>query len=163
MFRHEIAAVAAALAVVLAPPKASSQQPTVRSPKHVAATVAMVEDLPVPGVSFVVQRRPGRLPGDLILVRANATPAELSDAVRTLATARAAGGDYPITREMLRIRPQQNSAKALKDFPWTPAVLARLHKAKPRMIEGVGSVRAVAIWLPRQVRSRGAIRAPNKP
>ena len=162
MSRHLIAAVAAALAV-LAPAELSAQQPTVRSPRRVPATVAMVDSLPVRGVSFVVQRRPDRQPADLILLLPNATPADLSDAVRTLATARASGGDYPIAATTVRMRPRQKSPIARREFPWTRGTLVRLRNAKPRTVEGVGTVRAVAIWLPRQVRTGGAMGVSNNP
>jgi hypothetical protein len=163
MFRHQVAAVTAALALVCAPAEGSAQKP-VRTPKRVAATVAIVDNLPVSGVSFVVQRRPGRTPTDLILLRPSATAAEFSDAIRTLASARAADGDYPIEGATVRMRPHQNSQIARKDFAWTPGVLARLRKAKPRTVDGVGTVRAVAIWLPKQhVRSNGSLLVPRSP
>jgi len=162
VFRHHITSVAAALAVVFAPQRASTQQPRIRTPKQVVATVAMVDSLPFPGVPFVVQRRPDRTPRDLILVRASATPNELSDAVWTLLNARRAGGDYPIAKAMVRMRPGQQSPKLRKQFPGTPGVLGRLHSAKPRAIEGIGTARAVAIWLPRQGHSSGST-GPKKP
>ncbi|HEY9230212.1 MAG TPA: hypothetical protein VIP11_26400 [Gemmatimonadaceae bacterium] len=125
------------------------------------ATVAIVDDLPVPGVPFVVQRRPDRKPADLILLRASATPAELSDAVRTLLTARQSGGDYPITKATVRMRPHQKSGNARQEFRWANQLLTRLRAAKPRRVDGAGTVRAVALWLPKQVRPGGQIGLPK--
>ncbi|MFL5613549.1 MAG: hypothetical protein ACJ796_07815 [Gemmatimonadaceae bacterium] len=123
----------------------------------------MLDSLPVPGVSFLVQRRPGNAPNDLILIRADATPAELSDAVRTLATARSAAGDYPFERMTIRMRPHQHSQIARQAIPWTNGVLARLRNAKPKSLAGVGTVRAVAIWLPKQQSTGGALGIPRHP
>jgi len=155
MLTRRIAVVGMALALVLAPQEGRTQ--VVRARRQVPATVAMVDSLPIPGVPFVVQRRPDQMPRDLILVRASATPDELSDAVWTLLTARLADGDYPATRAMVRMRPQQHSPAARKQFPGTPGILARLRKANPRAIEGIGNARAVAIWLPRQAHRAGAL------
>ena len=163
MLRHHAAALAAAVAAIFAATDVPAQQPTVRKPQHVAATVAMVDEVPVPGAPFVVQRRPGATPADLILIRPSATAAELSDAVRTLATARAASGDYPLVPGIVRMRPNQKWQAVRKELPWTHGVLARLRNAQPRSIEGVGTVRAVAIWLPKQTRGSGALGAPKKP
>jgi hypothetical protein len=156
MVKHHTA-FGAAIAVLLTALSAGAQQPTARAPGRVPATVALVDNLPVSGVSFVVQRRPGRTPTDLILLRKSATAAELSDAVRTLATARSAGGDYPMEGATVRMRAHQKSEIRRMELPWTRAVLARLHRAKPRTVEGVGTVPAVAIWLPRQVPRGGQV------
>jgi hypothetical protein len=145
MFKHRFAAAALALGIALVPARGKGQQPTVRSPQRVVATVAIVDSLPVPGVPFVVRRRPDRRPIDLILLRANATPADLSDAVRTLLTARQSGGDYPMMPATVRMRPHQTSAVARRDFPWAQQLLDRLRKAKPRPVDGAGTVRAVAL------------------
>jgi hypothetical protein len=156
-------AVALLLVMVFAPAAGSAQQPAARKAIRVPATVAMVDRLPVPDAPFVVQRRPTGRPMDLILVRSTTTPAELSDAVRTLATARATGGDYPFERATVRIRPQQKVQTARSEFPWTHGVLARLRNAKPQPIDGVGTVPAVAIWLPRQKQSFGPLSIPKNP
>lgn len=162
--RKCLATAAVLAAIVLSVPAVGqSQAAKVKAAPKIAATVALVDSLPVAGVPFVVQRRPGRMPLDLILLRASTTPAELSDAVRTLATARQSGGDFPLEAATIRIRPHQSAGKTRKEFPWAGQTLARLRKAKPQPVDGVGTVPAVAIWLPRQIRVGGGERAPTKP
>jgi hypothetical protein len=155
MFSHRIAVVSATVALVFiaerAPAQGSTRGPSVRFP----VTVALVDSLPVPGVSFVVQRRADLTPADLILVRVGTNPAEVSDAIRTLITARQASGDLPATTATIRMRPQQRTQSGRREFPWSPRVLADLRRAPPRTIPGVGNVRAVDIWLPSQARRSG--------
>lgn len=152
MSTHRIAVVSAALALLLIPDATPAQARRSRAPVRFPATVAIVDRLPVPGVSFVVQRRPDLTPSDLILLRASATPAEVSDAVRALLTARQVSGDLPTTTATIRLRPRQESQFKRRDLPWTPRVLADLRRATTRTIPGVGTVRAVDIWLPSQAR-----------
>lgn len=163
MSRHHVPTFTAAVALVFAPGSVSTQQPTARTPQRVQATIAMVDSLPVPGAPFVVQRRPDRTPADLVLVRTTASSAELSNAVRTLVAARAAGGDYPVVSGIVRMRPHQQSRGVPKQLPWAAGVLRRLRSANPDTIDGIGVVRSVVIWLPKQGRSRGGIGVPNKP
>jgi hypothetical protein len=161
MSTHRIAIVTAALALLLIPDAAPAQAARSRAPARFPATVAMVDSLPVPGVSFVVQRRPDLTPSDLILVRESATPAEVSDAVRTLLTARLIGGDLPTSHATIRLRPREQSQAARREFPWTPRVLADLRRATTRSIPDVGTVRAVDIWLPSQARHDRVGLAPS--
>jgi hypothetical protein len=135
---------------------------TTRRQSRVPATVVFVDSLPVSGVPFVVNRRPDLSPADLIVLRSSATPAEFSDAVRSLLTARQAGGDLPIGAAIVRMRPHQRLQGTRPPFPWTARVLADLRGATPRAIPGLGIVRAVDIWLPRQARARGQL-GPARP
>ena len=150
-----------ALGLIIEPTLIYAQRPAGHAPRF-PATVVLVDNLPVPGASFVVTRRPDLTPADLILVHANTTPAQLSDAVRTLLAARQASGDVPITQATIRMRPQQQSQRVRKDFPWVPRVLADLRKAGGRTIPGVGRARAVDILLPSQAPKGGQLGAKER-
>ena len=129
----------------------AAQQPANRQPRRVSATVVLVDSLTQPDAPFVIVRRPGSTPADLILLRSGADAAQLSEAVRGLLTARQANGDFAPTAAIFRVRPHQRAgAIARPAFPWAPRVLNDLRRAEPREISGVGRVRAVQIWLPRQ-------------
>lgn len=152
MFIHHVV-LTAAIAVGFIAQQVGAQVSTQRSAARFAATVVLVDSLPVPNARFLVQRRPNLQPADVILVQTDANPAEVSDAVRALLTARQASGDFPTTSATIRVRPQQ----ARGAFPWSPQVLADLRRSARRNIAGVGSVRAVEIWLPSQAKRGGGM------
>lgn len=136
-------------------PATTAQQPGKGQPRRVAATVVMVDSIAQPDAPFVIVRRPGATPADLILVRSGADAAQLSDAVRGLLTARQANGDVAPAAATFRVRPHRGAGAATRrPFPWAPRVLNDLRRAEPREISGVGLVRAVEIWLPRQGHGR---------
>ena len=121
--------------------------------QRVPVTVVLVDRLPQSGSPFLVQRRPDLRPNDVILLPSDATAAALSDAVRTLLTARQVSGDSPTARVTMRMRPHRQGARvAAREFPWVHRVLADLRHSGRRDVAGVGKVRAVEIWLPRQAR-----------
>jgi hypothetical protein len=128
-------------------------------PQRVPVTVVLVDRLAHPDVPFVMQRRPDLRPQDVIVLRSDATPDQLSDAVRGLLTARQAGGDSAAAPAAMRIRPNtpaltgaNRAAASRPTLPWAPRVLADLRRAEYREVPGIGHVRAVEIWLPRQGR-----------
>jgi hypothetical protein len=129
---------------------------TAQQPRRVAATVVLLDSIAQPGAPFVLVRRPGAAPADLILVRSGVGAAQLSDAIRGLLTARKAGGDFPSAAATFRVRPR--TAAARPAYPWAQRVLNDLRRSEPREIPGVGRVRAVEIWLPRQGNGRAAPR-----
>ncbi len=131
---------------------------TAQQPRRVAATVVLLDSITQPGAPFVLVRRPGAVPADLILVHSAIGAAQLSDAIRGLLTARQAGGDFPRAAATFRVRPQQRTAAARPAYPWAQRVLNDLRRSEPREIPGVGRVRAVEIWLPRQGNGRAAPR-----
>jgi hypothetical protein len=140
-------------------PATIAQQPGAGQPRRVAATIVLLDSIAKPGAPFVVVRRPGATPADLILVRSEIGAAELSDAIRGLLTARQANGDFPDAAATFRVRPQSRTAAVARPaFPWAQRVLNDLRRAAPREIHGVGRVRAVEIWLPRQGRGQAAPR-----
>jgi hypothetical protein len=130
-----------------------------QQPRRVAATVVLLDSITQPGAPFVLVRRPGATPADLILVHSEIGAAQLSDAIRGLLTARQANGDFPNAAARFRVRPQSRTAAVARPaFPWAQRVLNDLRRAEPREIHGVGRVRAVEIWLPRQGNGRAAPR-----
>jgi hypothetical protein len=140
-------------------PAIMAQQPGARQPRRVAATVVLLDSITEPGAPFVLVRRPGATPADLILVHSEIGAAQLSDAVRGLLTARQANGDFPSTAATFRVRPPPRpAAVARPEFPWAQRVLNDLRRSAPREIQGLGRVRAVEIWLPRQGNGRAAPR-----
>jgi hypothetical protein len=155
MRRNHVPAIAAAIALLTATRDVDAQSSRVYRPARVPAAVVLVDRLPVPGAQFVVQRRPDLNHADVILLLPSAGPSELSDAVRTLITARQAGGDFPIDKATIRMRPKPGAQPARRIFPWSERVLTDLHGATPRAVSGLGTVRAIEIFLPRQQRRTG--------
>jgi hypothetical protein len=130
-------------------PTTVGQQPGQGQPRRIAATIVLVDSITQPDAPFLIVRRPGSMPADLILVRAGVNAAGLSDAIRGLLTARQANGDFASAAATFRVRPQA-SALARPAFPWAARVLNDLRRAELREISGMGRMRAVQIWLPRQ-------------
>ncbi|MDQ3605446.1 MAG: hypothetical protein M3418_04560 [Gemmatimonadota bacterium] len=136
---------------------AQQQTGSSRAPTRVPVTIALVDQLPQADAPFMVQRRPDVAPHDVILLRSTADAKQLSEAIHALLVIRQAGGDTATSRATMRMRPQQPQQGARPEFPWVPRVMADLRRAEPKQIAGVGTVRAVEIWLPPQHR-RGARR-----
>lgn len=130
----------------------TAQQPDGRRPTRVAATIVMSDSLAQLDAPFVITRQPGATPTDLIVVRSDVDPQELSDAIRGLLSARQASGDFPLAAGTFRVRPQQprKGAGQRPALPWAARVLRDLRRAEKRQIRGVGQARAIEIWLPRQ-------------
>ena len=138
---------------------AQSQQHAASSapPRRVPATIVLTDSIAQRGAEFVIVRRVGVAPHDLIVLRTGASAAHLSEAVRALIVARQAGGDRAKAPATMRVRPQESRsqrqrAAARPVLPWAPRVIADLRTAERRTIVGVGTVPAVQIWLPPQDR-----------
>lgn len=123
--------------------------------KRVAATVAVADAAPE-GARFLVKRFPGGPNSDVIVLAPDATGAELSSAVRTLLIVRQREGDVPRIKRTVRIRPGSNSIAAQAPLPWAARVLGDASRSARAVVPGVGSVRAVQIWLPGQDARRPA-------
>lgn len=135
----------------LAPTVGGAQQPGERRSQRVPATIILIDSLTQPGASFVIMRRPGSTPADVVLLRSDADAAQLSDAIRGLLTARHANGDVAPSAATFRVRPHSGRGASPRNaFPWTPRVLNDLRRAEPRPVSGFGVVRSIQIWLPRQ-------------
>lgn len=129
---------------------AQQQAASARQPTRVPVTLVLVDDLPRSEVPFLVERRPGVAPHDVILLRSDATPEQLSEAIRTLLVIRQVEGDTTSRRATMRTRLRQAHAGPRREFPWVSRVLADLRRAPPEPLAGYGEVRAVEIWLPPQ-------------
>jgi hypothetical protein len=111
--------------LLLLPAANSAQQTAGGKPTRVPVTVALVDDLTPSGVPFVIQRRPDLAPHDVILLRADATADQLSDAVRSLLVVRQAGGDTALSPATRRMRPRGPQPRGeRRALPWVPRVFA---------------------------------------
>lgn len=135
----------------------AGQEPPARRPARVPVTLVLIDRLPVGDAPFLVRRRTDVSPRDVILLRADASHVQVSEAIRTLLVARQVSGDTATHPAMLRIRPHgAGRAVSHREFPWAPRVLADLRRAELADVPGIGRVRAVQIWLPPQRVSRSA-------
>lgn len=133
-----------------------------QAPRRVPVTVVLADQLSRPDAPFVIQRRANSRPGDVIVLRSDATPSQLSDAIRALMTARQAGGDSASVTGTMRMRPHASSSAVgargrpaggrmpRNVFPWADRVLRDLRQSPVREVAGIGRVKAVEVWLPRQ-------------
>jgi hypothetical protein len=134
-----------------------AQQPAAgRRAVRVPATVALADHPLNGGAAFLIQRRAGSTPSDVILLGPGATDSTLSAAITTLLASRSIAGDVPATSAILRMRPQQSHARPHVHYPWAGRVVADLLKAPRTEVEGVGEYRALEIWLPAQHPSRAS-------
>jgi len=117
-----------------------------RRPTRVAVTVALVDQLPD---SVVILRRRNVEPLDVILLQSAADARQLSSAVYDLLTVRQVSGDTADAPSRMRVRARQRTTPR-PVLPWAARVMAHLRQAEPRQIPGIGTVRAVQIWLPPQ-------------
>ena len=136
----------AVAAVALLLPCASPGHAQARRPTRVAVTVALVDRLPD---SVVILRRKNVEPLDVILLQPGADSRQLSSAVYDLLTVRQVSGDTADAPSRLRVRAKQRPVER-PVLPWAARVMAHIRQAEPRPIPGVGTVRAVQIWLPPQ-------------
>jgi len=120
----------------------------VQAGRRVAAWVALAGE-PIPGGEpFVVLRGVGPGRDDVLLLRTDTDASQLSNAVRTLLTARSVAGDTAARPGTFRMRRQQARTAAPADLPWADRVVRDVRGAPIRDLPGVGRVRAVRIWLP---------------
>lgn len=151
-----IARILVASLAALLPAVLHAQRTPGRAPTRVPLTVVLVPEMPRPGAAYEIQRRTTGNDLDVVLLLENATPEQLSDAVRGVLRARQGGGDTAQLAGTFRIRPHSGSARA--PLPWASRVLGDLRSAHPRVVPGVGRVRAVRIWLPPQAARRAVAR-----
>lgn len=120
-------------------------------PTRVPVLIALVDSIPETNAQFVVRRGSGPRRRDVILLRSGASEQDLSNAVRVLLVARRIGGDSVSRSATVRVRPRQEQRER-REFPWVGRVWTDLQVAQRTDVPGVGRVRAVQIWLPRQAR-----------
>ena len=155
MMKMTTTLIASVLVLISTVPATAQQQRSNTSPLRVPTMVVLVDSIQQPDAPYVIVRRPGRAPADLILLRSGAGPNEFSDAVRGLLTARFADGDIARTAATFRVRPNRPNATPRAAFPWAPRVVNDLRRAQLREMHGLGRVRAVQIWLPAQGAGEG--------
>jgi hypothetical protein len=108
--------------------------------------LALVDSLPDTVPRFRLIRLPGESTREAVLLPSDATPELLTQALETLRMVWVHDeGSQP--GEMLRLKGGTAETHRRRAFPWAGRVLHDLHEAQPRQIPGVGSVRAVQIWL----------------
>jgi hypothetical protein len=132
-----------------------------RAPTRVPLTIALTDVLPHPSAPYELQRRTAGEVRDVLLLAKSATAEQLSDAVRGVLTARLVEGDTATHASSVRVRPHRPGSVHRPAFPWAQRVLADLHRAPERSVAGIGTVRAVTIWLPRQARAGRSAAHPN--
>jgi hypothetical protein len=127
-----------------------------RQPTRVPVTVAVVERLPAGNTEpFLILRRADLDPRDVILLTsASADGRRLSSAVEQLLMNRAVRGDTAARTSAVRVRRRQPQAER-PELPWAERVLREVRRAEPRLVAGVGVVRAIQIWLPPARPARG--------
>jgi hypothetical protein len=132
--------------VQLAAQGAPAANEAANSPR-LPVTLVFSEELPDPQARFVILRQPGKSRTDVILLRPDADERTLSDAVRAIMVTRARANALPGGGGMLRTR---HSAARSAILPWAERVLNDLRSAAVQPVEGIGNVKSVEIWLPRQ-------------
>jgi hypothetical protein len=130
----------------------ANAQPGNRTRARIPVTVALVTEMPYPGVPFVILRDAQPIPRDYILLPEDADAALLTEAINGLLLARRHGGDDPAADAVLRIRSQTNAPRSARPLPWAARVINDLQSAPSQTVPRVGEVPAIEIWLPRQQR-----------
>jgi hypothetical protein len=97
-------------------------------------------------------RRQNVAPHDVILLRASVANAQqLSTAIFDLLAIRQRTGDQTTRTGPVRVRPSQvNGGSRRRELPWAQRVIDDVRRAEVKHVPGVGNVRSVQIWLPRQ-------------
>ena len=134
-------------------PAAAQSGPAARH-RRVPVTLAISRHLPHAGEPYVLLRRPPSGGGDVILLADTATASTLSAALRLLMVSRQLDGDSLAAPATFRLRKREAGEVPRPVIPWVPRVLADLKGAEPKPVRGVGTVRAVQVWLPAQGNGR---------
>jgi hypothetical protein len=129
-------------------------------PTRVPVTVVL-QDTTDQSASYRILRRTDAAPLDVIVLTGKADALTLSDAISELMIVRRAQGDTARSNGAVRLRwsrPNAGSPRVPR-YPWAQRVVNDVRRADVRAVHGIGTVRAVEIWLPPQHR-RSAIQAP---
>jgi hypothetical protein len=120
--------------------------------RRVPVTIALVDELPAPdSVPTVILRRANTSPHDVILLRRNdANGGQLAAAVLHLLVLRDRSGDTARVNATYRLPAARQAPRAWQrtEEVRTGRVVARLRRAEPSEVPGVGRVRATEIYLP---------------
>jgi len=131
---------------------AAQQGNGVQQSTRVPVTVALLDRMPLLGSATVIQRRMNSEPQDFILLQADsANSIRLSAAVQDLLTIRRVQGDQTPADFITRVRMAEGApGLTRRELPWAQRVINDVRRTDPQEIAGLGTVRAVKIWLPRQ-------------
>jgi hypothetical protein len=144
------ACLVATCAAVFARPATSEAQVPEREPgMRVPALVAVVDTLPPNTPRFRIMRGEQR---DVILLPTDADAQLLTLAIEALRTIRSQSPPGPM---LLRMRSTGDGGPRRRVLPWASRVLGDLRHASEQQVQGVGMVRAVEIWLPREASPLG--------
>ena len=127
----------------------TGQHTSAGHPSRVPVTLALVDSVPG-GAPFRILRRANSSPRDVIVFRRDADSTALSEAVGQLLLMRATQGDTAGSSGMVRVRRPDSPERRPRVLPWARRVMDDLWVAERRIIEGVGTARALEIWLPPQ-------------
>ncbi len=127
----------------------AQSQPTAT---RVPVTIALSDSPLRRNAAFEIRRETGQVPYDVILLRRDADAEQLSIALRALMEIRQVRGDIPTSSAVMQSRKQRIREDARTTFPWAQRVIDDLRTAAPKQLRGIGSLRAVEVWLPRMGR-----------
>ncbi|HEV3052264.1 MAG TPA: hypothetical protein VGX50_18280, partial [Longimicrobium sp.] len=135
---------ALALAAVAAGERASAQGDPFSRPEGVEQRTQVTLMLSPSGRPAMILRRRSE-PQNVILLDANATEQQLSDAVFTLLAMEARDPNGRDRSDGLAQSVQMDPHAPV--YPWSGAAIMRLHAAEKRPVPGMGERRSVDIWV----------------
>jgi len=120
--------------------------------RYLPVTIALVDDFKYKGADVVLLRRADAQPHDIILVkRAKARDAALlAEAVASLRVLRAKQGDVPTRSLVVRIKHGKKRKLQAQAADW----IGVLDASAPLPLEGFGTVKSMAVMVPRARRTR---------
>ena len=141
------------LGLSLVPDYLCSQEPSSRTVRRVPVTVALSPSALQSGEKFLIRRNPAPR-DDVILLAPDAAAVDLADAVEALVQIRRATGDVAASSKAFRLRPSPQNRRSGNRMGWTRRVVRDIQVAEQLHVQGMGFVRALKIWLPRQASQR---------
>lgn len=125
---------------------AQADRSSPRAQSRAPILLAVVDTLPDTAPRFRIIRLPGESAREAVLLPSDATPELLTQALEALRMIWVHDkGSQP--GELLRLNGGKAETRPHRAVPWAGRVLHDLREAHRRQIPGVGSVRAVQIWL----------------
>lgn len=100
----------------IAVPPAAAGQAVSPAKSRIPVTVVFADDAASPGQS-IIKRFGGSNARDVIVLRSDASSAELSQAIRGLLLTRQISGDLPAANGSFRLAKNQRTQPARKEFP----------------------------------------------
>jgi len=131
-----------------------------RAPTRVPVAVVMVDS--AMSVPYRVIRRADADPRDVILLSTDADSTALSDAVGELLVLRGVQGDtLHAGGGTMRVRAPSAPGRHWRLLPWAARVVRDARAAAPAVVNSLGTLRTVRIWLPPQRSARPAPAGPG--